>query len=125
MYETLEGEHIILRKAKESDWQSMLANVWGDEAVYRWMLFQPTLTEAEARDRCARSMNYQKENYAWFVALKDTDEAVGMCAIREEEPGCFEECGIWKRLRKRDRRPAAGPGLPGTGRGDLPVRIRL
>ena len=94
MYETLEGEHIILRKAKETDWQSMLENVWGNEAVYRWMLFQPTLTEAEARDRCARSMNYQKENYAWFVALKDTDEAGGMCAIREEEPGCFEECGI-------------------------------
>ena len=94
MYETLEGEHIVLRKAKETDWQSMLKNVWGDKAVYRWMLFQPTLTEAEARDRCARSINYQKENFAWFVALKDTDEAVGMCAIREEEPGCFEECGI-------------------------------
>ena len=94
MYETLEGEHIILRKAKETDWQSMLENVWGDEDVYRWMLFQPTLTEQDARDRCARSMIYQKENLAWFVALKDTDEAVGMCAIREEEPGCFEECGI-------------------------------
>ena len=94
MYETLEGEHIVLRKAKETDWQSMLKNVWGDEAVYRWMLFPPALTEAEARDRCVVCMNYQKENYAWFVALKDTDEAVGMCAIREEKPGCFEECGI-------------------------------
>ena len=94
MYETLEGEHIVLRKAKETDWQSMLANVWGDEAVYRWMLFQPTLTEAEARDRCARSINYQKENFAWFVALKDTDEAVGLCAIKEDEPGHYEECGI-------------------------------
>ena len=91
MYETLEGEHIVLRKAKETDWQSMLENVWGNEAVYRWMLFQPTLTDAEARDRCARSINYQTENFAWFVALKDTDEAVGLCAIREEEPGCFEE----------------------------------
>ena len=54
MYETLEGEHIVLRKAKETDWQSMLENVWGNEAVYRWMLFQPTLTEAEARERCVR-----------------------------------------------------------------------
>ena len=94
MYETLEGKHIILRKAKETDWQSMLANVWGDESVYRWMLFPPTLTEAEAVDRCQRSIRYQKENYAWFVALKDTDEAIGLCAVREYEPGRWEEAGI-------------------------------
>ncbi|MCR5566542.1 MAG: GNAT family N-acetyltransferase [Clostridiales bacterium] len=94
MYETLEGEHIRLRKAKETDWHTMLENVWGDEAVYRWMLFQPTLTEEEAVERCRRSINYQKENYAWFVALKDTDEAVGLCAVREYEPGRWEECGI-------------------------------
>lgn len=94
MYETLEGEHIRLRKAKETDYLSMWKNVWGDEAVYRWMLFQPTLTEAEAIDRCRRSINYQKENFAWFVALKDTDEAVGLCAIREYEPSRFEEAGI-------------------------------
>ena len=94
MHETLEGEHIRLRKARETDWQSMLENVWGDEAVYRWMLYQPTLTEADAQERCARSIQYQKENLAWFVALKDTDEAVGLCAIREYETGRFEECGI-------------------------------
>ena len=35
---TLEGERIRLRKAEEKDWASMLKNVWGDEAVYRWML---------------------------------------------------------------------------------------
>ena len=94
MYETLEGGHIRLRKAKETDYLSMWKNVWGDEAVYRWMLFQPTLTEAEAVERCRRSISYQKENFAWFVALKDTDEAVGLCAIREYEPGRFEEAGI-------------------------------
>ena len=94
MYETLEGEHIRLRKAKEMDYLSMWKNVWGDEAVYQLMLFQPTLTEAEAVDRCHRSIQYQKENYAWFVALKDTDEAVGLCAMKEYEPGRFEESGI-------------------------------
>ena len=94
MYETLEGEHIRLRKAKETDYLSMWKNIWGDEAVYRWMLFPPTLTEAEAVDRCRRSICYQKENFAWFIALKDTDEAVGLCAVREYEPGRFEEAGI-------------------------------
>ena len=94
MYETLEGEHIRLRKARETDWRSMFINVWGNEAVYNRMLFQPTLTEEEAVDRCRRSMNYQQENYAWFVALKDTDEAIGLCAIGEDGPGHWEERGI-------------------------------
>ena len=94
MYATLTGEHIVLRKAKETDYRSMLENVWGDEAVYRWMLFQPTLTEGEAVDRCRRSIAFQKEHFAWFVALKDTDEAIGVCAIAEPDPGHFEECGI-------------------------------
>ena len=94
MYETLTGRHIVLRKAREEDWRSMLTNVWSDEAVYRWMLFQPTLTEKDAVERCRRSICYQKENYAWFVALKDTDEAVGLCAVREYEPRRWEEGGI-------------------------------
>ncbi|MBO4837253.1 MAG: GNAT family N-acetyltransferase [Clostridia bacterium] len=92
--ETLIGERIVLRRAKEKDALSMLRNVWGDEAVYRWMLYRPTLTEEEAADRCRRSIRYQEDHYAWFVALKDTDEAVGLCAITEKEPGHFEESGI-------------------------------
>ena len=94
MFETLEGKNIRLWKAKEADWQSMLKHVWGDETVYRWMLFQPTLTEEDAQERCRRSMEFQKDHYAYFVALKETDEAVGLCAIRENEPGHFEESGI-------------------------------
>ena len=94
MFEVLEGQKIRLRKAREDDHLSMLKHVWGDEAVYRWMLYRPTLTEEAALDRCRRSMDYQKEHYAWFAALKETDEAIGLCAIRENEPGHFEESGI-------------------------------
>ena len=94
MYETLEGKHIRLRKAREDDWQSMLAHVWSDEAVYRWMLFQPTLTEEDARDRARRSAVFQQDHPAWFIALADTDEAIGYCGMKEVGPGHFEECGI-------------------------------
>ncbi len=58
------------------------------------MLFQPTLTAADALDRCRRSILYQQDHPAWFVALKDTDEAVGLCAIKETDPGHYEESGI-------------------------------
>lgn len=73
MYEILEGEHIILRKAKEDDYKSMMKNVWGDPEVYQWMLFQPTLTEEEAIARCRKSMEFQKDHYAYFIADKETD----------------------------------------------------
>ena len=94
MYEVLEGKIIRLRKAREDDYQSMLKHVWSDEAVYRWMLYQPTLTEEDARERCRRSMEYQKDHYAYFVTLKETDEAIGLCAIRENTPGHYDESGI-------------------------------
>ena len=94
MYETLEGRKIRLRKAREEDTLSMLENVWGDEAVYRWMLFPPTLTPEDALERCRRSIEYQKDHLAYFVALADTDEAIGLCAVKEDTPGHFEESGI-------------------------------
>ena len=90
----LEGEHIRLRRAKPADWKSMLENVWGNEAVYRWMLFPPALTEEAARERCTRSMAYQQDHPAWFVALKSTDEAIGLCAIRDDGERHYEEAGI-------------------------------
>ena len=88
------GAHIVLRKARPGDAASMLENVWGDEHVYRWMLYPPTATEAEAQERCERSIRFQQDHYAWFVALKDTDQAIGLCAIRENGPGHYEEAGI-------------------------------
>ena len=94
MYELLEGKNIVLRKAKSSDYKSMLKHVWSDESVYKWMLFQPTFTEKDAIDRCERSINFQKDHYAYFIALKETDEAIGLCAIDESEPFVFKECGI-------------------------------
>ena len=94
MFERMDGERICLRKAQEKDHLPMLKNVWSDEAVYRWMLFQPTLTGEDALDRCRRSMQYQQDHYAWFVALKSTDEAIGYCGLKENAPGHFEESGI-------------------------------
>ena len=94
MINSLVGEHIILRKAKPSDYNSMLKNIWSDEEVYKWMLFKPTLTEIEAIDRTNRSIEFQKDHYAYFVALKDTDEAIGYCGIKEYEENKYEECGI-------------------------------
>ena len=58
MYDLLIGKNIILRKAKENDYKSMLKNVWGDEDVYKWMLYTPTKAIEEAIERNKRSIVY-------------------------------------------------------------------
>lgn len=94
IYNELIGEHIILRKAKSDDYESMLKHVWADEDVYKWMLYAPTLTIDDAKLRNARSIEFQKNNYAYYIALRDTNEAIGLCAIKEYEPNRFKESGI-------------------------------
>jgi RimJ/RimL family protein N-acetyltransferase len=90
----LVGEHIVLRKAKDSDCDAMLKYVWSDEKVYKWMLFQPTFSIEDAKKRTIRSIEFQKTHYAYFVALKESDMAIGYCGIKENSDGVFEECGI-------------------------------
>ena len=93
MYDILIGKNIILRKAKENDYKSMLKNVWGNEEVYKYMLYTPTLTIEEAIIRNEKSMEFQKNNFAYYIALKETDIAIGLCAIREYDSGSYEERG--------------------------------
>ena len=94
MINRIEGEHIVLRKARFSDYESMLKNIWSDEDIYKWMLFKPTFTKDEAIDRINRTINFQRDHYAYFVALKDTDEPIGFCGIKEYDTNKYEECGI-------------------------------
>ena len=94
MINRIEGNNIVLRKAKFDDYNAMLKNVWGNEDVYQWMLFKPTFTIDEAIDRINRSIIFQKDNYAYFIAIKDTDEAIGLCGIREYDFMHYEESGI-------------------------------
>lgn len=82
--ERLVGKNIVLRKAKESDYKMMLENVWSNKEVYEKMLFKPTFSLEDAFERCQRSIEFQKNNYAYFVALKDTDEPIGFCGIRKK-----------------------------------------
>lgn len=94
VWDVIEGRHIRLRKAREDDWESMWKHVWRDPEIYQWMLYAPTRTEQEAIERCQRSVQYQKDHFSYFVALRETDEAIGFCALREAESGHYEECGI-------------------------------
>lgn len=90
----LETEHLSLRKAKESDLEAIYRNVWSDTHLAENMLWKPTETLPEAKERMQRTIAYQSKWDAFFVCLKETDEAIGFAGIRENEPGEYEETGI-------------------------------
>jgi len=94
MIEKIETEHLILRKAEEKDLEQIWHNIWEDESIAKMMLWKPTHTYEEAKDRLRKTIEYQKNTHAYFVCLKDTDEPIGFAGVKEEGEGIFEESGI-------------------------------
>ena len=92
--ERIETKNLVLRKATENDLEAIWKNIWQDESIARWMYWQPTKAYEDAVDRLQRTIRYQSENYAYFVCLKEIDEAIGFAGIKEVEPNVFEESGI-------------------------------
>ena len=90
----IETRTLVLRKARDTDLETIWKNVWSDEKLAEKMLWQPTRTLEEARERMLRTKQYQSVYDAFFVCLKENDEPIGFAGIREDSPGEFEETGI-------------------------------
>lgn len=93
-FDRLETPRLVLRKAADGDLNKIWENVWRDAVLAETMLWTPTPTLAQARERLARTVAYQKGHYGYFVCRKDTDEPIGFAGVRETEPGTFEETGV-------------------------------
>ena len=90
----LTTEHLILRKATMEDLDTIWNAIWKDENISKWMLWPVIPTREAAEERLKRICDYQKDAPAYFVALKDTNEAIGWGGIFEKEPGIFEDSGL-------------------------------
>ena len=86
--------NLVLRKAKRTDLYSIWHNVWEDETIANNMLWESTKRLEDAVLRLERTIKYQAKNYAYFVCLKESDEAIGFAGVYEKEPGVFEESGL-------------------------------
>jgi ribosomal-protein-alanine N-acetyltransferase len=105
--ETLETKDLLLRKARPEDWIPLYRNIYSRPESARYMLWEVTESEEQARERIMRTIDFQKKfPYSYIVCLKPDREPIGFCAMRETEPGTFEETGI-----------AIGPGFTGKGFG--------
>ena len=93
-YEKLETDRLILRKARLEDLDDIYNNVWSDPKLAENMLWRPNTDIESARDRLYRNIPFQKDNFTYFVCLKETDEVIGFAGVQEFRPRVFEDYGI-------------------------------
>ena len=94
MIKRIETEHLVLRKAKEEDLESIWKNIWREEEIAKTMLWQVTPTLEEAKERLQKTIEYQQNNDAFFVCLKTTDEPIGFAGIKKISEKEYSESGI-------------------------------
>lgn len=94
MYELLVGKDIILRKANDNDLNNIYNNVWEDETLFKYMHYSNTKTLGEAQIRLQKSIEFQKNNYAYFICLRKNDEAIGFCGVKKINEYQVQEIGI-------------------------------
>lgn len=91
----LETADLILKKAVFEDWEPLYRNITGRAESAKYMLWKPDESEEAAKARMLRTIEFEKkEKYAFLVYLKSSMEPIGFAAMREAEPGIFEEMGI-------------------------------
>ena len=94
MISELVTQNLILRKATWDDLESIWNNVWKNKNIADHMLWKVTEQLEDARVRMEKTIEYQSENYAYFVCLKENNEPIGFAGVFEKEKGIYEESGI-------------------------------
>jgi len=94
--EKIETKDLILGKAKQEDLENIYNNYWCSEKSAKYMLWVPQKNLQEAQDRLDRTINYQKDHFAFMVYEKKSGMAIGQAAMFElqDEPGVWEDAGI-------------------------------
>ncbi len=90
----LETKDLILDKAKLSDWNSMFYNVWCHPESAKYMFWDITTNETDAKARMERTVKFQKNHDMYLVYEKISGQAIGFAGVEEVSPGIFEETGV-------------------------------
>lgn len=108
----LETKDLILKKASFEDWQDMYCNLWSHEESARYMLWNVTKSEEEAKSRMERTLKFQESHLGAFTVYeKASGQAIGFAGIEQIDDEVYEETGI-----------AIGPKFVGKGYGKQILR---
>ena len=90
----LETRNLTLRQARFEDWKPMYENVWRNESCARYMNWDVTASEEEARERIQRTIRYQQNGgLSFIVCEKATGTPIGFAGVMEKEPGIYDDTG--------------------------------
>lgn len=85
----------------------MYERVWSREDTAKYMLWDVTGSEEDAKSRMERTIAYQAANpHGYIVCEKESNRPIGFAGMKEIEPGVFEDTGV-----------ALGPDYVGQGYG--------
>ena len=90
----IETESLILDKAKFSDWKEMYCNVWSQPESAKYMEWNITTSEENAKIRIMKTIAFQKEHDTYLVYEKATGKAIGFAGVEKIEPYIYQEAGI-------------------------------
>lgn len=90
----METKDIILGKAKFEDWEMMYKNVWSRPEAARYMQWRVTESEAAARERIRKTIEYQKNHDTYIVYEKRTGQAIGFAGVEQIAPDIYQDASI-------------------------------
>jgi len=96
----LETKDLIIKKASFEDWPDIYRNVWSRPDCAKYMMWQVTTSEEDARARMQRTLKWEAEHDACFVYEKTSGQAIGFAGVEpvqdenSPEAHIYEEGGI-------------------------------
>lgn len=110
----IETDSLILDKAKFSDWEEMYRNVWSQPESVKYMAWNITETEEDAKIRILKTISFQKEHDTYLVYEKSSGKAIGFAGVEKVGPYVYQEAGI-----------CLGPDYVGKGFGKQILRCLI
>ncbi|SFQ50488.1 Protein N-acetyltransferase, RimJ/RimL family [Lachnospiraceae bacterium XBB1006] len=103
----IETKDLWLKKGKMEDAEGIYKNLWRHAESARFMLWEPSHSVEEAKERMLRTIAFQKRSkYAFFIYEKKSGEPIGFANMEQIGRGTYQERGV-----------ALGPKFVGKGYG--------
>lgn len=90
----IETKDLILDKAKFSDWEEMYRNVWSQAECAKYMSWNLTKSEEDAKIRIQKTIEFQKSHDTYLVYEKTSKKAIGFAGVEKMFSYTYEEAGI-------------------------------
>ena len=92
--ERIETKDLILRKARLSDRDDLFVNYWSQKSQTRYMLWSAINTLEEAQVKIEKTIEFQKDKFAYVICEKESNIAIGLVGFLEIEPNVYDDCGL-------------------------------